>query len=412
MNHLATAWLPTDKKHTMKTNTFDRRTWLKRSALTAGGLGLMPFTAYCDTPLAAMPVTAKGLQVMSPFFGEYIPAGLPEKPLLAKLNANENPYGPSPKATAALSAAMAGGNRYGWRELMGLMERLSEKEGVSPKHLLMGPGSSDLLEKTAMVFFQGGGNVVSADPSYMSLIQVAKSCGASWKPVPLKADWSHDLPAMEAAIDDETKLVYICNPNNPTGTITAADGLREFCARVSERVPVFVDEAYLDFLEDGMKQSMVSLIAEGKNVIVARTFSKIHGMAGLRVGYAVGLPETLERINAITRAGMGIACTSIAAADASLSDTEFLKSSRERNAEVRQFTFEGLRSLGHDPVASHTSFMIFPIALEGREFLDKMSAQRVGVRAFEFLDKKWCRVSMGTRQEMEVFLAAIAKTLV
>ena len=148
----------------------------------------------------------------------------------------------------------------------------------------------------------------------------------------------------------------------------------KFCDRVADQVPVFVDEAYLGFLEPEARQSMVSLVAKGKNVIVARTFSKIHGMAGLRVGYAVALPETLERINAITRGGMGISGPSIAAAAASMSDEAFLAECRSLNSSVRKHVFETLQELGHQPVPSYTSFMIFPIEMEGREFLSRMTA--------------------------------------
>ncbi len=384
---------------------------MRTTALTAGGLGLIPVSGLCETPRASVRLSPAGEAIYSPFFREYLPETFASGTLAAKLNANENPYGPSPLAREALQAASAAGNRYAWRDLMGLIEEIAVEEGVGPDSIITGPGSSDLLEKTAMVFFQNGGNVVSADPSYMSLIQVAKACGASWKPVPLKADWSHDLEAMEAAIDSQTRLVYICNPNNPTGTLTPANALLEFCDRVSDTVPVFVDEAYLGFLEPEDQKSMVSLVARGKNVIVARTFSKIHGMAGLRVGYAVALPQTLERINAITRGGMGISGPSIAAAKASMSDQHFLEACRSRNSSVREYVYETLMELGHKPVPSHTSFMIFPIALEGREFLGRMSALDVGVRAFRFMDQNWCRVSMGTRDEMDLFLSAVRKTL-
>ena len=276
---------------------------------------------------------------------------------------------------------------------------------------MMGPGSSDLLEKTAMVLFMNGGNVVSADPAYMSLIRVAEAVGGTWKPVPLKEDWSHDLDAMEKAIDSETKLVYICNPNNPTGTITESKKLLEFCSRVSEKVPVFVDEAYLWFLDDAEKHSMVSLINEGKDVIIARTFSKIHGMAGMRVGYAVAQEHTLNKLQRITRAGMGISYPSVFAAMAAMDDAEFLNTSRKQNTQARKFTFDALTSMGFEPVNSHTSFMIFPIEMDGKTFLNQMTAQKVGVRAFQFLNKKWCRVSMGTLDEMKLFAEAISKVL-
>jgi len=275
----------------------------------------------------------------------------------------------------------------------------------------MGPGSSDLLEKTAMVFFQNGGNIVSADPAYMSLIKVAEATGATWKPIKLKDDWSHDLPAMEAAIDADTKLVYICNPNNPTGSMTDHEELLDFCSRVSEKVPIFIDEAYLGFLDDAAKKSMVSLINEGKNVMIARTFSKIQGMAGLRVGYMVAQPETLAIIQKITRGGMGISLPSVHAAMASMDDIEFSNKTRKLNSECREYVYSVLDGMGYSYVPSSTSFIIFPIEMEGKAFLEKMTAEGVGVRAFNIMDRNWCRVSMGTMEEMKLFGAALQKVL-
>ena len=372
-----------------------------------------PYLGFSKNPYLPLELDAKGNAIYSPFFKEYLLESSREFPILdARLNANENPYGPSPMALEALKNSASGGNRYAWKELFQLVDKIADFEGVTPNNIMMGPGSSDLLEKTAMVLFMNGGNVISADPAYMSLIRVAEAAGGTWKPVPLNKDWSHDLEAMEKAIDSETKLVYICNPNNPTGTITDAKKLLAFCSRVSEKVPVFVDEAYLWFLEDGAKQSMVSLINEGKDIIVARTFSKIHGMAGLRVGYALAQEATLDKLQRITRAGMGISYPSVYAAMAAMDDNGFLDKSRKLNAEARDYVFKSLQEMGFEPVASHTSFMIFPIEMEGKGFLQKMTEEKVGVRAFQFMDKNWCRVSMGTMEEMKLFTAALSKVFV
>lgn len=394
-------------------NTLDRRTWLKRGALTAAGALVMPHLSFGETPRAPLTIDAKGRTLYSPFFKEYNASVFPdETKLLAKLNANENPYGPSPMAVEAFKETAHKGNRYAWRELFDLMDKIAMMENVDAKNIMMGPGSSDLLEKTAMVMFADGGNVVSADPSYMSLIRVAEATGASWKSIPLKEDWSHDLAAMEAAIDAETKLVYICNPNNPTGSMTDHAELVDFCRRVSEKVPIFIDEAYMGFLEDGDKKSMVSLINEGKDVIIARTFSKIHGMAGLRVGYIAALESTLDKIQKITRGGMGITYPSVYAASASMDDVAFQDKSRKLNAKCREFVYKTLEDMGYEYVPSYTSFILFPIEMEGEAFLEKMTELQVGVRAFDIMDKNWCRVSMGTMDEMKLFATALQKVLV
>ncbi len=333
--------------------------------------------------------------------------------LKARLNANENPYGPSPKALEALRAFAHEGNRYSWMQLRELIDKLAEKEGVTNKHVMMGPGSSDLLEKTALVnFMGGGGNIVSGDPPYMSMVSVAKAVGGTWKPVKLTADYQHDLAAMEAAVDANTKVVYITNPNNPTGTVTNADALRGFCERVSKKTLVFVDEAYIELSDNGMKDSMVGLVAQGHNIMVARTFSKIHGMAGIRVGYAVGNEETLAKMQAITRGGMGIARPSIAAAMASLDDLEFQQMSKEKIAEGRKFTCDFLDSMGLAYMPSQTNFVIFPLeGMEGKAYMEAMQAKGVGLRVFEFWDKTWSRVSIGTMDEMKIFAEALKQTI-
>ena len=396
----------------MKT-TVNRRDWLKRGVLTAAGVMAAPYLAQGAFSNRTIRLDAQGNLPYTPFFKEYLPYAV-DRPveLMAKLNANENPYGPSPMAVEAIVKYAGNGNRYAWKELYDLMDKIAVREGVKQDNIMMGPGSSDLLEKTAMVFFQKGGNIVSADPAYMSLIKVAEATGATWKAIPLKKDWSHDLAAMEAAIDSETKLVYICNPNNPTGSMTEHAELLDFCSRVSAKVPIFIDEAYLGFLEDADKKSMVSLIAEGKNVIIARTFSKIQGMAGIRVGYVVAQPSTLEIIQAVTRGGMGISLPSIHGAMASMDDIEFQNKSRALNKECREYVYENLTRMGFEYIPSSTSFIIFPIEMEGKGFLEKMTALGVGVRACDIMGKNWCRVSMGTMDEMKLFTAALEKVLV
>ena len=385
-----------------------RRNWLKSGLLTAGGMTLAPHLSLSEVARAPLKFDTQGNALYSPFFKEHAHRSFPDpKKIKAKLNANENPYGPSPKAVSALQGVATKGNRYAWFELFELIDKIAAKEGLAAKNILMGPGSSDLLEKTGMVLFLEGGNVVSADPSYMSLIRVAEAVGASWKGVPLKKDWSHDLAAMEKAIDSETKMVYICNPNNPTGSITDYQELRDFCSRVSEKVPVFVDEAYLDFLEGSTKKSMASLIKEGKNVIVARTFSKIHGMAGLRVGYIAAHTKTLDKMRNVTRGGMGISYPSIFAAMASMEDVAFQEKSRALNAEAREYVYKTLKEMGYDYVPSSTSFIIFRLQMDGEAYLEKMYEQGVAVRSFEIMGGNWCRVSMGTMEEMKMFTQAL-----
>ncbi|MCG1034782.1 pyridoxal phosphate-dependent aminotransferase [Polaribacter sargassicola] len=393
----------------MKTTNLSRREWLKKGTLTIGAMALVPHDIWSRNVLAAQKEGRTFLYSSNNYFNEFTPPIVKEESALTILRSNENPYGPPPKSAKAFQDEVFSGNRYAWKTLGNLKEQIAKNEGIDTNQILMGPGSSDLLEKVAMVFFQEGGNVISADPSYMSLIVVAKSVGGNWKSYKLLEDSQHDLDAMEAGIDENTKLVYICNPNNPTGSITDAKKLRDFCSRVSEKVPVFVDEAYLELSDNGLKDSMNTLVAEGKNVIVARTFSKIHGMAGLRIGYAIGKKETLDIISEITRGGMGITGPSIAAAATSLENQDFLDSCKTKIADARLYTMKYLKENNFSFLPSETNFIIFEIPMEGKEFLKKIYAKNVAVKSFKFWDKNWCRVSIGTMDEMKIFTKAMTE---
>lgn len=389
------------------TKKIDRRSWLRSTAVVASSFALSPgLKAFAMHEASAAPN-------FKAWDWERNYAARPDiTKLKARLLANENPYGPSDKVRLAIMESAGKGNRYGHSAAAKLIDMIAEKEGVSAEHIMLGPGSTDMLEKTAITHFIDGGNIVSADPAYMSLIKTAMAFKADWKSIPLTKDWAHDLPAMEAAVDKETKLVYVCNPNNPTGSLTESTALWRFCEKIADKAPVFVDEAYLEFLDKPESASMVGLVKKGKNVIIARTFSKIHAMAGLRVGYIVALPETLEKIKSMVRGNMGMSITSLNGAMASLEDMTFQDNSRKWTKETREYVFDELKSLGFDYVPSHTSFILFPIEMQGKPFLEKMFDKGIGVRAFEVFDKPYCRVSMGNMKEMRLFMETLKKVLV
>ncbi len=391
----------------MAFSSMNRRNWIRSAGLVTAGLATTP-SLFAN----------KAAKQQSWYAGvrswEKSLAFTPKMDVLkARLLANENPFGPSPMAKLAIMESVGLGNRYGHGDAAKLVDMLAEKEGVSKENILLGPGSTDILEKTAIVLFHKGGNIVSADPAYMSLIKTAQAFDAEWRSVACTSDWAHDLEGMKKAIDADTKLVYICNPNNPTGSITDAKKLYDFCSEVSEKVPIFVDEAYLEFLPPSEQKSMVDLVQKGKNIIVARTFSKIHGMAGLRMGYGVGNPELLEKISNMVRTTMGLNVTTLRGAMASLKDTAFQENSRKWTTEAREYTFEALTSLGYDPIPSYTSFMLFPLAdqTDGKAFLEQMFDHGIGVRFFEIHDKPYCRVSMGTLDEMSMFIEGFKKVV-
>ena len=389
---------------------FNRREWFKSAGLITTGVLLQKTNISEPSNFTTSSDAAEN----SLTFWEWEMSEVNAKPVTmrARLLANENPYGPSEMTKEAIIKTVASGNRYGHAEAAQLTEMLAKKEGVPKECIMISPGSSDLLEKTAIVQFIKGGNVVSADPAYMSLIKTAESMKATWKPVPLTNKYEHDLKAMEAAIDEKTQLVYICNPNNPTGTITEGKALWDFCSRVSDKVPVFVDEAYLELMDPSLRMSMVGLVNEGKNVIVCRTFSKIYGMAGLRVGYIVAPPSIISKIDKITRSGMSMNVTAVNGAIAALKDTNFTEECYKKNKECKEYVCNELTKLGYEYMPSHTSFVLFPIKMEGKSFLSKMNEQGIGVRSFEIYGQTYCRVSIGTMEEMNMFIDAFKKVMV
>ncbi len=384
-----------------------RRNWLKKSMLTAGGIVT---GASLASHLQAMPAFGmKPYQGTYSLFEEFLIAQ--ELEIKARLSANENPWGPSKKAIAAIADSASKGNRYVYNSAQKIVEQIAELEGVTPEHILLSAGSTDILEKTAFAFCMKGGNVISADPSYLSLVKTATSIGATWKNIPLTADYAHDLNSMAAAVDENTKLIYVCNPNNPTGTLTPIDELKKFCKSVSAKVPVFLDEAYLELLDNPQSQTTVGLVSEGYDIIVCRTFSKIHGMAGLRVGYMVAKPERIKMIKSLVRTEMGLCVTSVEAASASLKDNKFQDFTRKTIKENREFTFQELTKAGLNPIPSLTNFILFPLQIPAKDFVTKMAERGVGIRGFEIEGKPYGRVSMGTLDELKLFAKSLQTVL-
>lgn len=363
----------------------------------------------------AVPNTIQGNPAfgMKPYKGQYnllerYHIAIPDiENLKARLLANENPWGPSKKTAEAIAISAVKGNRYVYNSCLKMIEELAQKEDVAIENILLAPGSTDVLEKVAFSLCRNGGNVVSADPSYMSLVNTATSIGATWKNIALRADYAHDLNAMADAIDADTKLVYICNPNNPTGTLTPVAETKSFCKKVTAKVPVFIDEAYLELLDKPDEHTAVSLVKEGHDVIISRTFSKIHGMAGLRIGYMIAKPERVKMIQDLVRTEMGISITSLEGAMASMKDTEFQEFTRSHNKKNREYVFEELQKAGMNPIPSYTSFILFPIQMPVQDLLSKMFEKGVGIRGYEIHGKPYGRVSMGTMEEVKLFVKTL-----
>jgi histidinol-phosphate aminotransferase len=329
---------------------------------------------------------------------------------LILLNANENPYGVSPMAQKALNEAIAGGNRYGFvsNDRDKFKQKLAEREGLSKEHILLSAGSSEILGILGGYYGRDKGNMIFAFPTFWLLGEYAKNLGVEVVNVPLNQDKKHDLNTMLSKINRKTKLLQVCNPNNPTGTIVNSEELKNFCIEASRKTVVFIDEAYIEFLPD--RPTMAGLVANNPNIIVGRTFSKVYGMAGLRLGYAIAHPKTIIEMDKMQQGGsISTSLTSVAAASAAVDDQDFIKSVLEKNKATKEFTASLLQSLKIPYIPSYTNFIYFSLAKYPSDFVKDMAQNNVLVRMFAENEEKWGRVSMGTMEEMQIFGEVLKK---
>lgn len=375
-----------------------RRQWLK-SALAAGA-GL-PLSLTLANELMATPVSR----------AEWL-HGIEPKNLnqLVRLGSNENPYGPSEKARKAIVASISEGNRYAHGVAQDLRKIIATREGVAPENVLLGGGSSELLCLTGMSVGLEGGSVLSAFPTFRLLMDYAQKFNARWDQVNLDDKMVHNLEAMTSAVKGDTKIIFVVNPNNPTGTVLDIEKLKSFCIETGKRATVFVDEAYIEFLDQYESKSMVQLVKEGHNVIVCRTFSKIYGLAGLRIGYLIGQPDTLKKIASKQMWG-NYNQAGLAAAAASLEDKDFVAMTRKKNAEARQHLFNYLDSKKWSYGKSVANVVFFPAPIDGKTILEQTEKKGYQIRVWDYAGKEWCRVSIGTLEEMKGFTKAFDQVI-
>jgi histidinol-phosphate aminotransferase len=318
---------------------------------------------------------------------------------------NENPYGPSPAARAAISETIAGACRYPDDEITQLQELLARIEGVSTDHIVIGTGSGELLRALGLIHGRNGGEIIAAQPTYLELTGYAEGAGAVLKFVPVDKQLNHDLAAMRAAVSARTRAIYVCNPNNPTGTAISASSIRSFVASLPDSVTTIVDEAYLDFADDTEVRTVADLVSGPKRVVVLRTFSKIHGMAGVRCGYAIARPEVAAEIAATRMTTENI--FAMRAARASLGDKAFLADTRRRIIASRKRITDELTRLGRAFARPQTNFVFFDTGAPLEQFQHFMQARNILVgRLFPPYDN-WCRITIGTESEVDAFLQGL-----
>ncbi len=331
---------------------------------------------------------------------------------IAKLNANENPYGPSPKALKAIVEASAHGAYYVRRSAQRLREMIAERHGLSSDYVVLSSGSSGVLTYLALAASQQG-KILAPDLFWdtTSLMGVRNSSNGIVR-LPKSASLNIDLQAMEGALDSDISMVHVTNPNNPTGMVLDSAELRAFCSRASEKCTVLVDEAYNELTADPAASTMIPLVKAGKNVAVARTFSKIYGLAGMRVGYMIAKPELLEKVKQYGLGDYGLNQAGVAAAVASYNDTEFLEYSKAKIVEAREMVSEALKQNGLTALPSETNFMFVNLGAKNAESFRKAMADRnVLIRGIYRDYTHWSRVSMGKLEDVQQYVDALPAAL-
>lgn len=332
-----------------------------------------------------------------------------------KLASNENPLGPSPRAMAAMQAAMEKNHFYPDGAAHNMIRAIAEFHDVSPNQVITGNGSNELLTMAVRTFCEFGSDVaVISEYSFAAYAIVSQAHNLEIRRVPMKEGLRFDLPAMAEAIDERTKIVFVANPNNPTGTYVAAAQLRAFLESVPEDVVVLVDEAYHEYVKADDYESAMNMRHLHKRLIVTRTFSKCYGLAGARAGYALATPEMINRMNRVREP---FNCNSMAqaAVPAALQDREFVERSVAVNEEGRRVFEAGLERLadrGVSWIKSETNFLLVRVPHPGRAVYDAMLKQGVIVRPMDGYGlPEWLRISLADGAKMERCLTTLTAAL-
>ena len=318
-----------------------------------------------------------------------------------KLSSNENPYGPSPKVRQAIINAFDEACRYPYNRVAELEKKIADREGVDPSMVLVTGGSNEGLRATGRLFGIEQKEIIACKPTYLALLTYAKEFGCNINWVPLDSDLKYDLNEISRRVSDKTSMVFVCNPNNPTGTMLSAEELENFCVSTSKNTCVFVDEAYYDYSINDGYPTMTKLVKEGHNIIVSRTFSKIYGLAGVRIGYLISSPERIAELKKCTMAGTNILATH--AAITAYDEERFFNYSLSKNKEALNILYKVFEELNLEYVNSHTNFAFFKTGVHIDEFSKYMKEKGILVgRPFPpYYD--WCRISTGRIQDVKVF---------
>jgi histidinol-phosphate aminotransferase len=350
---------------------------------------------------------------LSPKLIQNVPGGHLDRDVPAgaiHINFNENPYGPCPRAIEAITRSETVACRYPDSIYSRLTQVIAEFHHVSPENIALGCGSTEILRACDDAFLSSGKNFVIAEPTFEAVTHYAVACKATAVKIPLTSDFRHDLPKMAAACTDSTGLVYVCNPNNPTGTIVTRDEMTDFMNRVPSSVQVLVDEAYFHFVEDPRYSSVIDWTAKYPNLTVARTFSKVYGMAGMRLGYAIAQKQMIAALRRELTEQNGNAAV-LPAAIASLNDPDVVPLNKKRLNDTRKWITSELAKDGHRLIPSEANFFMVDVGGDVSPVVEAFRQRKIMVgRKFPSMGN-WLRVSVGKPEEMRKFLAAFREII-
>ena len=389
----------------MKNNKLTRRALLKGALITAGSVAAAPIlgqTHKTQSAVGAIPrvVTGSSQRVSyGPSMG------------IAKLNANENPYGPSPMALRAMEEAIKSGSYY-VSAVPELKAMIAERNNVTPEHILIGSGSSAPLQWLATKVTRKG-HILGPDLFWDTTTKMGSANNDyGIKRLSKTKDLSIDLTSMYNKISSDIEMVQVTNPNNPTGLTLSTEDLRLFCKKASKKAIVLIDEAYNELTSSPDENTMIPLINEGYNVVVARTFSKIYGLAGMRVGYMIADPELISKISSFGLGDYSLNQAGVAAAIASYNDEKFLRYSKEKIVEARDMLQDAVKENGLKPLPTSTNFMFVDLgSLNAEEFRKEMEKEKVLVRGIYQDYVNWSRVSTGKIADVKQYIKALPKVL-
>lgn len=329
---------------------------------------------------------------------------------IIKLASNENPLGPSPKAVEAIKAGLSSINRYPESSCFYLKEALAKIFGLKPKNFIIGNGSDEIIVLALRTLINPGDEVIVATPTFLIYEIQAKACGANIKTVPLR-DFRYDLMKMKEAISAKTKIIFIANPDNPTGTYVTETEVLEFMDNISKKTIVFFDEAYFEFAKNFSDFPDTLKFLKDRNVIITRSFSKAYGLAGIRIGYGISSPEIIDYLERV-REPFNVNTLAQVAAVQALKDKKFLHETLKTTEEGKKFLYRQFDKLGLAYIPSAANFILVDVNTDGKKVFELMLKEGVIVRDMQAwgLDN-FIRVTIGTNEENKKFIKALKRVL-